>query len=422
MNEIARLGLAIDSSPVVAATTALDKFAAAAKPAAAGASAVEKAAKGVASGTGLARYEMINFSRQIQDVGVSLVSGQSPFMVLAQQGTQIADIFGSSKTATVGGAIKQVTSGIASFLTPMRLLAGGTALAGAAAYVAYDQWKTFALQLDDTAKSVGTTTSEMAKLQAAASFKGISGDDFSKGIVQFGRGVYDARQNAGGLLDVFRANNVQVGTFTGSLEKAADLIQRASSDQQRLVLLQQMGLPANMQWVRYMDQGAEGIRRAKEQTTGFGSAANDEMVQKAREFDEAWNKAWTNFGLQSRSAIVTASGWIDGLIEKGRKGLMAAGVDVGGNLLKNGLGTPLGGVNDDFYKAVGAKGRTDPNATKDPNAVKNAIAQESAYTAVLDKSRTPAQMLAEMQAKLRDAAKAKGANDERKQHRLSAAA
>lgn len=513
MPDIASLGVKIDSSQTVAATTALDKFAAAAKPAAEGASNIEKAAKDAAAGTktfqsaleqavadinvaaiatknyvsihqsidsalsrfaddlkkatsdirdmsavgqvgleqmrakfdplyaagqkykqtladikdanragaltqdqmaaaiertkaqftaqvaiikststaqgalaqagGLARYEMINLSRQIQDVGVSLVSGQSPFMVLVQQGTQIADIFGSSKTGTVGGAIKQVATGIANFLTPMRVLGGVTALAGAAAYVAYGQWKAFALALDDTAKQAGVTSGEMAKLQASASFKGIDSEEFTKGITSFSQQVYLAKQNAGGLIDVFRANGVQVGTFTGSLEKAADLIQRAGSDQERLVLLQQMGLPANMQWVRYMDQGAEGLRRAKEQAAAFGSAANDNMVTKAREFDEAWNKAWTNFGLGWKSAFVGVVSGIDTLIQKGRQGLMGIGVDVGGNLLKNGLGTQLGGVGDEFYKAVGAKGRTDPNATKDPNAVKNAIALEQQRIGIL---------------------------------------
>lgn len=390
MSDVARLGLAIDSSPVVAATTALDKFAASAKPAAAAASNFEKAGTAAAKGTGaisqaggLARHELVNLSRQLQDVGVSLTSGQSPFMVLAQQGTQIADIFGSSKTGTVGGAIKQVAGGIANFLTPMRLLGGAVGLAGAAAYVAYGQWKSFALALDDTAKQAGVTTGEMSKLQAAASFKGIDSEEFTKGITSFSQQVYLAKQNAGGLLDVFRANGVQVGTFTGSLEKAADLIQRAGSDQQRLVLLQQMGLPANMQWVRLMSQGAEGIRRAKEEAANFGSAANDDMVRKAREFDEAWNKAWTNFGIGWKSAFVGAGNMLDTLIQKGREGLMKVGVDVGGNLLKNGLGYQLGGVGDDFYKAVGAKGRTDPNATKDPNAVKNAIAVEQQRIGIL---------------------------------------
>lgn len=386
MSDIASLGLRIDSSQTVAATTALDKFAAAAKPAANAAAGLEKAAASASKSTtaiaasgGAAAGSLTNLSFQINDIASGLAMGQSPFTILAQQGGQVFQVWQQNNNV-----FKQAASAVTSFLTPMRLLAGGTALAGAAAYVAYGQWKSFALALDDTAKQAGVTSGEMAKLQASASFKGIDSEEFTKGITSFSQQIYLAKQNAGGLLDVFRANGQQVGTFTGSLEKAADLIQRASSDQQRLVLLQQMGLPANMQWVRLLEQGSAGLARLKGQTTEFGSAANDQMVMKAREFDEAWNKAWTNFGLGWKTAFVGASGMLDTLIQKGREGLLKAGVDVGGNLLKMGVGTTsLGGVGDEFYKAVGAKGRTDPNATKDPNAVKNALALEQQRIGIL---------------------------------------
>ena len=116
---VATLGFQVNSAPLVGATKALHDLTAAAKPAAQAAAqigtasasaatsatnlsnAAQKAASGGAKAlttqTGLARHELINLSRQLQDVGVSLVSGQSVFMVLAQQGAQVADIFGSSK-------------------------------------------------------------------------------------------------------------------------------------------------------------------------------------------------------------------------------------------------------------------------------------------------------------------------------------
>jgi hypothetical protein len=74
----------------------------------------------------LARHELINLSRQFQDIGVSLSSGQSPFTVLIQQGTQIADVFASSN-GTVGGFFKQTTAWFGSFLTAGRLAFGGVA-------------------------------------------------------------------------------------------------------------------------------------------------------------------------------------------------------------------------------------------------------------------------------------------------------
>lgn len=334
MSDIATLGLAVDSRQVVGATKALDDLTAAAKPASAAASALGKAATGASAASGalgkastaaaagatgiaksgaLARHELVNLSRQIQDVGVSLVSGQSPFMVLVQQGAQVADIFGSSKSGTVGGALRQVGSGIASFLTPVRALSLGVAAAGATAYAFYSNWHTATLQLDDTAHSIGVTTSQLSKLQAASSFKGINAEDFTKGITSFAQGVYDAKNNLGSLAEVFQANNMRAGDFNTSLGKAADLIKNARNDQQRLVLLQQMGLPATMQWVRLLSGGADGLKKAQEAAAEF--SANDNLVASARRFDEAWNRGWTNFGLNARSAfqkaMETGSGFLD---------------------------------------------------------------------------------------------------------------
>ncbi len=138
-------------------------------------------------------------------------------------------------------------------------------------------------------------------LQAAASFKGIGSDGFTKGISAFGKGVYDAKNNMGELAEVFRANNVHATEFGDALSKAADIIKNARDDQQRLVLLQQMGLPATMQWVRYLEGGSEGLKVAKDAAVDFGGAVDDSMVKKARDFDEAWKRTTTNFSLGWRS-------------------------------------------------------------------------------------------------------------------------
>ncbi len=84
-----------------------------------------------ASGTGLARHELVNFSRQAQDVFVSLASGQGVMTVLIQQGTQIADIFASSR-GTVGGFFSQ----IAPTLLRIAPLAAAAATAVTALYAA----------------------------------------------------------------------------------------------------------------------------------------------------------------------------------------------------------------------------------------------------------------------------------------------
>ena len=262
----------------------------------------------MAKSTGLARYEMINLSRQIQDVGVSLAGGQSPFTVLVQQGTQIGDVFGSSQ-----GTVRGFASQVIGMITPMRLLGLGTLAVAAAGYALYSSWKSVELQFDDTARAAGVTVRRMHELEAAASFKGIKTDDFLPSMEKFAAQVYQARNSAGGLAEVMQANGLHAKTFDDYLNRAADLIRNASSDQQRLVLLQQMGLPATMEWVRFLAQGSDGLRRAAAEATQFGGAANDNMIAKAREFDEAWNKALKNLSLGFRGAFVDAFDWLSNL-------------------------------------------------------------------------------------------------------------
>lgn len=348
--DIARLGLAIDSGPVTAANTALDKFQASANTAATAADKLQaatkttganvaaigkaaqqadKAMQGVAKSTGLTRAEMINLSRQLQDVGVSLTSGQSPFMVLAQQGTQIADIFGSSKTGTVGGALRQIGSGIASVITPARLLVGGLGAVAVAGVALFKWTANSAKQFDDVSRSVGATTTQLHALQQAAAGRGIGQDDFFKGMQEFGANVYQAKNNMGVLGTLFRANGVTAKGFSDSMEKAADLIKNAKDDQQRLVLLQQMGLPATMEWVRLMSQGAEGIRAASKAAVEFDQTAEGKLVKRAREFDEVWNRVWTNWINNAKSAATQIIAAIDELIQKGSKADFGKNIDFG---------------------------------------------------------------------------------------------
>lgn len=325
MTDIARLGLEIDSRPVTTASTALDKFQASANAAASGADKLSAATKttgthvasvtkaatvadqamqNVAKSTGLTRYEMINLSRQIQDVGVSLVSGQSPFMVLAQQGTQVADIFGSSKTATVGGALRQIGSTVASVLTPMRLLVGGVAAVGVGFAVAANSVIKSELALDDLSRSTDLTLGKLRGLQQATSFKGISDDSFTKGITEFGDKVYEAKNNFGSLNSLMIANGRSAKDLSGYLGSVADLVARATSDIQKQKILREAGLPSDMAWVRFMEQGAKGIEAAVAGTVKFNESAEQNLIRKARDFDEAWNTATTKMVNYFKSAVV----------------------------------------------------------------------------------------------------------------------
>jgi hypothetical protein len=84
---------------------------------------------------GPARHEWVNLSRQLQDVAVSLQGGMSPLTVLGQQGSQISDVFISSK-ASVGSFFTTAMTGAKNLLVTwgplaaaVGTVAGGIALA-----------------------------------------------------------------------------------------------------------------------------------------------------------------------------------------------------------------------------------------------------------------------------------------------------
>ncbi|MEZ5790511.1 MAG: phage tail length tape measure family protein [Nitratireductor sp.] len=104
----------------------------------------------------LNNFQLANMQFQMQDLGVQLASGQSPFMAIIQQGSQIAGIFGPG--ATVSQALKATGAGIMSFLTsPINLAVIGFAAAAAAVPLI---WEAFT---GPEAKSAGTALDDFNK-------------------------------------------------------------------------------------------------------------------------------------------------------------------------------------------------------------------------------------------------------------------
>lgn len=99
--------------------------------------------------------QMQNLNYQITDIGVSLASGQSPFLVFLQQGAQIKDIFGG-----IGPAFRAVTGAAFSL---GGAIAGGAAVLGGFALAAY-QGNEQAKELDKNFRLAGagavTTTGQ----------------------------------------------------------------------------------------------------------------------------------------------------------------------------------------------------------------------------------------------------------------------
>jgi len=236
-----------------------------------------------------ARYELINFNRQIQDVVVSLASGQNPFTVFIQQGSQLSDV-----ALTSGKSLGSLAMGVLGMFSPLTLLVGGIGAVVAGFVLMSKVWSDMAIQADNLSKRLGAPIAQLQELQGAAAIKGISTDDFVKGMESFGDSISQAKKGLGDMKELFRLNGQSISQdMLPNFMKVADLVQNAKTEIDKLNVLQAAGLPRTQDWVRLMEQGGEAVRKAA-QEMGNANVSQD-MVDSARKFQEAWDKAWAQF-------------------------------------------------------------------------------------------------------------------------------
>lgn len=92
-------------------------------------------AKAAGDATKFASHEVSNLTAQLQDVAVSLAGGQSPFLVMTQQGAQISQVMGKRGVTEI---ISGLGAALMSLITPTTLVLGGIVLGGYAAAAAFD--------------------------------------------------------------------------------------------------------------------------------------------------------------------------------------------------------------------------------------------------------------------------------------------
>jgi hypothetical protein len=86
---------------------------------------------GAGKATDATTQQIVGLQYQLNDVALSLASGQSPFMVLMQQGMQVSQMFGPGTSLRSAGAT--IAAGFASMLSPINLTVVGLAAAAGAA-------------------------------------------------------------------------------------------------------------------------------------------------------------------------------------------------------------------------------------------------------------------------------------------------
>nr|DAG61343.1 MAG TPA: Tail tape measure [Caudoviricetes sp.] len=109
-------------------------------------------------------FAMRMIPAQMTDIIVGLSTGQSPFMVLMQQGGQLKDMFGG-----IGPAIKGVGGYVLGLINPVTLAAAAVGVLGLAYYKGSQEQDEFYKSLTLSGNLVGETTGQLADIAARVS-------------------------------------------------------------------------------------------------------------------------------------------------------------------------------------------------------------------------------------------------------------
>ncbi|HHU0322894.1 TPA: phage tail length tape measure family protein [Klebsiella aerogenes] len=108
-------------------------------------------------------FAMRMIPAQMTDIVVGLSTGQSPFMVLMQQGGQLKDMFGG-----IGPAIKGVGTYVMGLVNPFTITAAAVGVLGLAYYKGAQEQDEFYKSLVLTGNKVGKTSGQLADMAARA--------------------------------------------------------------------------------------------------------------------------------------------------------------------------------------------------------------------------------------------------------------
>lgn len=273
MVDVASLGIAVDSSQVKAGTDQLRAFESVARRTGETVDQVQKrfAAFNTNTGTAAAQTKAIT-------AAAAPANEQLAKMAVTSDRTNVAigRLFGLQIGQIAGRAIRDLISYAANL---------NKSLADTA----------------DTAGMVGISFQKFQGLSTAAAYKGVSGDAFNAGMLKFNEQIDLARNGLGSLQGLLRANGKTVGDTATTFNVVSDFVKNAASEAQKFSILQQAGLPATREFVKYMEQGASAITKQSDAARKL----TDQQIEDARRVQELWNKGWVDFERWGKSATVS---------------------------------------------------------------------------------------------------------------------
>jgi hypothetical protein len=276
---------------------------------------------------GLTRNELLNVSRQMQDVAVSLAGGQSPFTVLAQQGSQLYDVLATHKGG-VGSALRSLGETMLGLVTPARLFGVGVVGSLVAIEMAASRAQTTLSGLGAQASRSGVSASGILHAQRVGAGAGLSDEESNSALASASKQFEQFKRNGGDVLEFmkkFDASFIPVLDKARSLgdfvrlvgeeakrlggERDLDLTQRLLGEDQGRALVDRVG-----EFFNTIDRGAGSIDAAaksaydlQKQVAEAGKIADDKLLAAfadLKTFSADISMAWISI----KSAIADAAG------------------------------------------------------------------------------------------------------------------
>lgn len=255
-----------------------------------------------------AAFAMRMIPAQMTDIIVGLSTGQSPFMVLMQQGGQLKDMFGG-----IGPAIKGVGGYVLGLINPVTLAAAAVGVLGLAYYKGSQEQDEFYKSLSLSGNLVGKTTGQLADMAArvsvvASSTTGVSAATLNK-IVSSGKVAAESLERVTtAVVEISEATGIATEKLVGDFNDiAADPVAAISklNDQYHFLTL------ATYNQIKALQDEGNQQDAARVATDAYANA----MQQRANDIHQ-------NLGVLERawdSLAKTAKGAWDAMLDIGRE-------------------------------------------------------------------------------------------------------
>lgn len=253
-------------------------------------------------------YAMRMIPAQMTDIIVGLSTGQSPFMVLMQQGGQLKDMFGG-----IGPAIKGVGGYVLGLINPVTLAAAAVGVLGLAYYKGSQEQDEFYKSLTLSGNLVGKTTGQLADMAArvsvvANSTTGVSAATLSQ-IVSSGKVAAESLERVTtAVVEISEATGIATEKLVGDFNDiAADPVAAITklNDQYHFLTL------ATYNQIKALQDEGNQQDAARVATDAYANA----MQQRANDIHQ-------NLGILERawdSLAKTAKGAWDAMLDIGRE-------------------------------------------------------------------------------------------------------